>query len=177
MGLKINLEKQSVRTTFDLSEKCLTVLEQLLFSHGIKPKELFDIMLDKSLIDFVVKMNKKNGLKQKDNNRKRKTIVISKETLRKLNDVSKELNVSRNILVENLIMIYWLSFEEYKQKVEKALKIINDTSSKIYSAKKKIEEILGDDPITEKWGIIEIHIMNLETEIEQFLINNKPIEY
>ena len=93
-------EKQSVRTTFKLSENCINAIDWLLKTNNLKPKELFDIICsNKDLPNLAAEVAKKDD-KNISENYTRKTYVISKRVLRLLcqNETTK---ITENLRWEN----------------------------------------------------------------------------
>ena len=179
---KISLsEKQSVRTTFKLSEDCINAIDWLLKTNNLKPKELFDLICSNNdlvnLAAEAAKINEKNISAKY----KRKTFVISKRVLRLLNKKSEEHTISRDLIVEKLILLFKALLEKHteeeKQKEEKALSIISDFWSKAEKIENKLKDLLDDDnPILDRFGVVIVIIMNLVSAIESKLNNDVPID-
>ena len=174
-------EKQSVRTTFKLSEKSKNVIEQLIRTNNLKPKELFDLICSS---DAFVENAIEAGRKSYENASKkqtRKTFVISKRVLRLLNKHSKQYKLSRDLIVENLILFFKSLLEKHaeeeKHREEKALTIISDFWGKAESVEKQLKELLDDDsPILNRFGYVIVLLMNLEGAIQAKLSNGVPID-
>lgn len=112
----------------------------------------------------------------------RKTLVISKESLGRLNKISKTFNIPRDLLVETLVRNVESglkrSMEEKKKQHKKALEIIhNKFWSKAEEIEGELKEFLkDDDPILERFGIVIVIIMNLCSAIENELKEGTPID-
>lgn len=174
-------EKQSVRTTFKLSESSNNAIDWLITTNNLKPKELFDLMCsNENLVDFAIEAAQKNG-KNCFTKQTRKTFVISKRVLHLLNRYSKRHILSRDSIVENLILLFKALLEKHaeeeKQREEKALTIISDFWSKAESVEEQLKDLLDDDsPILDRFGYVIISLMNLSSAIESKLSDDVPID-
>jgi hypothetical protein len=114
--------RQSVRTTFKLSERSIDALSLLAGQLGIKQKSLFDHLIEdtKALQTIASEFVNVGHAPQ----RIAKTYVISKRTLDNLERVSEEYNAPRDALVEYSIeRILPLLFRE-KEKHEKRKQLL-----------------------------------------------------
>jgi hypothetical protein len=174
-------EKQSVRTTFKLSENSNNAIDWLIKTNNLKPKEVFDLMCsNENLVDFAIEAAQKNG-KSNSTKQTRKTFVISKQVLRLLNRYSKKHKLSRDLIVENLILLFKALLEKHaeeeKQREEKALTIISDFCSKAESVEKQLKDLLDDDsPILDRFGYVIVLLMNLVSAIESKLSDGVSID-
>ncbi len=174
-------EKQSVRTTFNLSENSNNAIDWLVEKNNLKPKEVFDLVCSNdNLIQLAVEAAGKNetgsSLKQV-----RKTFVISKRVLRLLNKLSKEHEVSRDLIVGSLILLFKLLLEKHseeeKQREKKAHAIISDFLTNADDVEQQLKKLLdNDNPIIERFGLIVVVVMNLVSAITSKLSNGIPIE-
>ena len=104
-------DKQSVRTTFKLSNSSNNAMDWLIKKNNLKPKEIFDLMCsNESFVDVAIKTAKENP-EVISTEQTRKTFVISKGVLRLLNRYSKEHELSRDVIVENLISLFKMLLE------------------------------------------------------------------
>jgi len=174
-------EKRSVRTTFKLSESSINAIDWLIKTNNLKPKELFDLMCsNENLIDFAIETARKNE-KSKAVKQTRKTFVISTRVKRMLNKLSKEHELSRDLIFENLILLFKALLEKHsedeKQKEKKAHTIISDFWTKAETVEQQLKGLLDDDsPILERFGLIVVVVMNLASAIESKLSNDVPID-
>ena len=174
-------DKQSVRTTFKLSDSSNNAIDWLIKTNNLKPKEIFDLMcFNESFVDVAIK-NAKENPEVISTKQTRKTFVISRGVLRLLNRYSKEHELSRDVVVENLIslfkMLLEMQAEAEKSKEEEAYKIIEDFWSKAESLEKQLKDLLGDDsPILDRFGYVIVLLMNLVMAIESKLSDGTPID-
>jgi hypothetical protein len=90
--------RQSVRTTFKLSERSIDALSLLAGQLGIKQKSLFDHLIeDIQALQMIAREFENVGQRSQ---RVPKTYVISRKTLENLERVSEEYNTPRDALVE-----------------------------------------------------------------------------
>lgn len=174
-------DKQSVRTTFKLSDSSNNAIDWLIKTNNLKPKEIFDLMcFNESFVDVAIK-NAKENPEVISTKQTRKTFVISRGVLRLLNRYSKEHELSRDVIVENLIslfkMLLEMQAEAEKPKEEEAHKIISDFWEKAESLEDQLKALLGDDsPILDRFGYVIVLLMNLVMAIESKLSDGTPID-
>ncbi len=92
--------RQSVRATFRLSEACIDALSILSAHLGIKQKSLFDHLMEDTEALRMIASDTANKINHLNGNRVQKTFVISRKSLRCLDEISKRFNTSRDELVE-----------------------------------------------------------------------------
>ncbi|MFH0783613.1 MAG: hypothetical protein V2B20_16900 [Pseudomonadota bacterium] len=90
--------RQSVRTTFKLSERSIDALSILAGQLGIKQKSLFDHLIEDTQALRVIASEFANVGQAAQ--RVAKTYVISRKTLESLEKVSEQYNTPRDALVE-----------------------------------------------------------------------------
>ena len=113
--------RQSVRTTFKLSERSIDALSLLAGQLGIKQKSLFDHLIeDIQALQTIAKEFENLGQRPQ---RVAKTYVISRKTLENLERISEEYNTPRDALVEYSIerILPLLLREKEKHAKRKAL--------------------------------------------------------
>ena len=90
--------RQSVRATFKLSSRAIDALSIVAVHLGIKQKSLFDQLIeDAGSLSLIA--NEIESEDFHDLDRVQKTYVISRKTLRSLEDISREFNAPRDALV------------------------------------------------------------------------------
>ena len=174
-------EKQSARTTFKLSESCTSAIDWLIKRNNLKPKEVFDLMCsDETLIKIAIEAAKSNG-KNGSTKQIRKTFVISNRVLRLLNEYSKNYKLSRDLIVEKLILLFKVLLEQLakreKQQERKALKILSDLEEKAESVEEQLKDLLDNDsPILYRFADVGTVLMKLTDDIESKLSDDVPIK-
>ena len=184
--------RASVRTTFRLSAEALEGLEWLARQSGVTKKETFDELCN--WLDVLKKkdvLNKDTFLKLRESHELlkkhrgdliRKTYVISDQARRTLEKTAKDYEVSRDNLLEDLILIVKLLVESYEKKRlsdhgEEALEMIDDFWHKAEELESKLRELLGDDdPIYQRFGMVVTHLMSLSIDIEREQKDGTPID-
>jgi hypothetical protein len=92
-------KKQSVRATFKLPGEIIDLLGVIAGQLGIKQKSLLDQLVEDTSV--LVKLVQENEQSQEEQTtRRQKTFVISRSSLRSINDIAKKQNISRDALVE-----------------------------------------------------------------------------
>jgi hypothetical protein len=116
------LSRQSVRATFRLSSGTIEAINIVVTQLGIKPKSLFD-----HLLEDIESIQKVGSLLQQYPHafpdRVQKTFVISKKSLSFLDDISRQYHASRDILVESLVrrLLPVISEEKKKHQTRKQI--------------------------------------------------------
>ena len=183
-------DKQSERTTFRLTKEADDAITWMTKSRGISVKETIDAMCTQSLqktesgersflTDLIQLTKSRESQPQKGS--VRKTFVISKGSLRALNKISKDNKVSRDLLLENLILSIEknlkLFIKELPKKYEKALEIIKELEAETNAKRKELLVLLGEnDPVFYNFDSIDIRIGNLESALESHLKDGTPID-
>lgn len=176
-------DKQSVRTTFKLSDKGINALNEILETNNLKPKEFFDFICFDEIIDSVLaykSMPKKDIYENLSEQQLRKTFVISKGALRMFNEKSKELELSRNFMVERIILTYKVLFENIaeneKKKDEESLLIMSDFMEKVYEVEDKLRSLHTEDSSILKRFSFGVVVMEcLKSAIKSKVENGVPI--
>lgn len=92
-------KKQSVRATFKLPQEIIDLLGVIAGQLGIKQKSLLDQLVEDT--SLLVKLAQENEQSHEEQTmRRQKTFVISRSSLRSINDIAKKQNISRDALVE-----------------------------------------------------------------------------
>ena len=92
-------KRQSVRATFKLPEEIIKLLGVIAGQLGIKQKSLLDQLIeDTSLLARLARESEQASDDQ--TKRRQKTFVISRSSLRSINDIAKKQKISRDALVE-----------------------------------------------------------------------------
>ncbi len=141
--------RQSVRTTFKLSERSIHALRILASQMGIKQKSLFDhLMDDMQALRVIAREIEEYEAKER---RVAKTYVISRKTLEILELVSSKYQTPRDALVELSIERIFPLVKKEKEKHEQRKIVVEELRhylSKGSEILAKAEKKLGkDDPV------------------------------
>jgi hypothetical protein len=145
--------RQSVRTTFKISERCIDALSILAGQMGIKQKSLFDHLVDdaQALETIAREYGESNTLKSR---RIAKTYVISRRSLENLEQISARYNTPRDVLVEFSIERILPLIEQEKEKHAKRKEIFTTLTDQLKESLlllEKAERDLGeDDPLVQE---------------------------
>lgn len=170
-----------VHSTFRLSQGAHNAIKQLTDSLGVKNAELFDRLL----IFFEGLEKTKNPVPLTEANRKsesiRKTYVVKKETLSKLNKIVSAKNTTRDLLIESAALAFKYILEEVlSDKKARYRNIFEKTITPFLSRAEDIEELVGelgsDDPIVRRFTSVVTILNNLYLAIEHFLKDGTPID-
>ncbi len=171
--------RQSVRATFKLSERAISLMSIVSTHLGIKQKSLFD-----HLIDDVRSLNHIAGEIQPEAfdrlDRVQKTYVISRKTLSCLGEISKRYDAPRDALVEYSIQRLLPVIKEEKEKHRKRKAIFAEYAEHIRQGEKllkKSREVLSeDDPVYVKLESSMFASLNTYKHIKSFIERGEVIE-
>ena len=172
------MERQSVRATFRLSSEFIEALSILSNQLGLKQKSLFDHLLEDtaSLLEIARSNPKENAEKK---NRVQKTFVISKKSLSSLDNVLKEVEASRDDLVEFAIQrLSPILLEERKQQIkrEDALSKIEAHFDQSIELLSEIEKAVGkNDPLCKIFATVIGTYQNAFGNMENLVETGKRI--
>lgn len=172
------LGRQSVRTTFKLTERSIDALSILAGQLGIKQKSLFDHLIDDdSALQTIAKESE--GYETPPQ-RVAKTYVISRRTLQSLERISSRYQASRDALVELSIERILPLISEEKEKHEKRKKILRrmesfaDDGEELFNIAD--ETLDQDDPVYQKIYQMIKAVRGCCEEIEDCVERGRRIE-
>lgn len=181
-GMRVSLSaeelqgKQSVRATFRLPEHIIKLLNIVAFQLGLKQKSLFDQLIeDQEIVKEIAERMLEQNTQTDNRQRRQKTYVLNRRSLEIIENVSKELNISKDLLVEvsiyRLLPILQAEKEKYKNRkiIHKDMEHYLKQGKKIL---KKAEYLLGtEDATCEKIKLLidmnERNLDNLKRMIER----------
>jgi len=171
--------RQSVRATFRLTERAIGALNIVSIHLGIKQKSLFDhLMEDAEALETIARSFRSESFKRGDGIQK--TYVLSRKTLRSLDQASKNYNTPRDALVEYSIQRLMPVIVRERQRHLKRKRILSDLSDHVsrgLALMQRTRQDLGaDDPVYEQ---IEAAVNGLAIaceNIEAFVEKGKVIE-
>ena len=171
--------RQSVRATFKISAKAIDTLSIVAVHLGIKQKSVFDHLIEDArslrIIAREVDSETFNALE-----RVQKTFVISRRTLRSLEEIARQFNTSRNALVELSIQRLLPIICREQEKHEKRKKFLNkidhflDQGAQLHA---DLETELGqDDVVTAEFGGAIEALIEARSHIGTFIVKGQLIE-
>ncbi len=172
------LGRQSVRTTFKLSERSIDALSILAGQLGIKQKSLFDHLIDDiPTLQIIAEASVDYQIPEQ---RVAKTYVISRRTLQNLEQISRRYQTPRDALVElSIERIIPLIREEKKKHEQRKLvlermeKIVADTQAAFTMAGKNLDQ---DDPVFRKVYQVMRTVKSCQDDIEACVERGRKIE-
>lgn len=171
--------RQSVRATFRLSEGCIDAISIVSKHLGIKQKSLFDHLAeDLSSLKSIAK--EAQDAKMRRDNRVQKTFVISRRSLYSLEEISKNYNAPRDVLVEYSVKRLLPIILRERKKHEARKRKLHDVKQHILQGLRlldQLEEELGaDDPMYDKYESIMDAYKNAYQSMDAFVEKGKIIE-
>ena len=171
--------RQSVRATFKLTENAINTMSAIAVHLNIRQKSLFDHLIEdkRSLGLIASRVQPENFSRLK---RIQKTYVISRKTLCCLNDASKDLDASRDALVEYSIQRLLPLIDEERERHRKRKEILDEMTEYM----KQGEELLGnsrkllgeDDPVHERLETAMRRYRKTRKAIVSFVKNGEIID-
>lgn len=171
--------KQSVRTTFRLSERTINAVSIVASHLGIRQKSLFDhLMEDMETLKTIANQVQDSGpLNQQ---RIQKTYVISRRSLASLEQIAREHHAPRDALVEFSVQRLLPLIKQEQEMFVKRKVIRKEYARYVAEGKKlldKTKKFLGDDdPIAEELESSIAASENTLQKIESFIEKGKVIE-
>jgi len=176
LGLK---GKQSVRTTFKLSENTIAAVSIVAAHLGIKQKSLFDHLFEdvQSLCSIASEIQRTMPRKQ---TRIQKTYVISRKSLYSLEKISKDYDASRDALIEysvqRLLPIIKKEKERHKNRKEilpRLRRYVQQGKALLADSKALLDE---DDPVYTELQAAVTACESAYLKIEAFIEKGRRIE-
>ena len=171
--------RQSVRATFKLSARAIDALSIVSVHLGIKQKSLFDHLIEDSaaltLIAREIESIEFNRL-----NRVQKTFVLSRKTLRSLEEAAREFDAPRDALVEYSIQRLLPIILKEREKHRRRKEILEDLTGYLEQGDRllrKSKELLGnDDPVYDRLRNALGSLVNAYRYIDEYVERGKIIE-
>ncbi len=170
--------RQSVRTTFKLSERSIHALRILACQFGIKQKALFDHLIDDvQALHVIARASEDIDPKE---HRVAKTFVVSRKTLENLEQVCSQFHTPRDILVEFSIERILPLLSKEKQKHEKRKALLVDLRRYLAHGgallERAEEDLGGDDPVFDRILTMMRAVKNAHAEVESFVKRGEGME-
>ncbi len=171
--------KQSVRTTFKLSERTIDAVSIVAAHLGIKQKSLFDHLIEdfQSLCSIAGEIQR---ALPENRNRIQKTYVISRKSLYSLEKVSNDYNTPRDALIEYLVQSLLPIIDREREKHNKRKEILPELREYLNTGKKilrRSKALLGeDDPVYVNLVSAIVVCESAFRKIDAFIERGKIIE-
>ena len=171
--------RQSVRATFKLSARAIDALSIVAVHLGIKQKSLFDQLIeDAGSLSHIAREIESDDFSTLE--RVQKTYVISRKTLRSLEDTSRQFDAPRDALVEYSIQRLLPVIAQEREKHQKRKEILQDINAHFEQGLKilnKTRALLGEnDPVYTKLEAAMGACMHARENIDQFVERCEIIE-
>ncbi|MEE4242700.1 MAG: hypothetical protein V2I36_14630 [Desulfopila sp.] len=172
------LGRQSVRTTFKLSERSIDALSILANQLGIKQKSLFDHLID----DDTALKRIAEGSEEYDapSQRVAKTYVISRKTLQSLEKISNRYQTPRDALVELSIKRILPLISQEKEKHEQRKMILEKLRIMLEEGLEMLdmadEALENDDPVYRRIYQMMKAVKSCHADVENCVDRGRRIE-
>ncbi len=142
-------KKQSVRATFKLPQEIIDILGVIAGQLEIKQKSLLDKLIeDTSLLSELASEIDHASLDKIA--RRQKTFVLSRSSLRSINEVAKNQNISRDVLVElSIRRLFPIIETELEKHISRKiiLKEMQEYMNRGENLREKAKKLLGRDDV------------------------------
>lgn len=170
--------RQSVRTTFKLTEKAISGLSIFATQMGIKQKSLFDHLIDDTTaLQTIAKDYHQDDL---DVARVPKTFVVSRRTLETLEAISRRYGTPRDALVEYSIRRLYPLLSEEKEKHQRRKKLHQQMIGVMSQARTILEQAEEtydqDDPVYRKYLQIVDSLEGSCEDVEAYLEKGDKVQ-
>ena len=170
--------RQSVRTTFKLSERSIEALSILAGQLGIKQKSLFDHLIQDT--HALKTIAKEFDVFSSRTQRIAKTYVVSRKSLESLEKVSMQYDTPRDALVEYSIERILPLLAREKEKHHRRKLLLKELHDYLQSGARLLhqaEEDLGqDDPVFQEMLNMMRGVKNCCQGVEQWVAKGSKIE-
>lgn len=186
---QISKQETSARTTFALTKSGEKALARIRAHSKKTIKAVIDSFCEQlqltlneeegSLGKVIIELAKETP--ESADEKIRKSVVLSKKSLKVLNEIEKKYQVSRDAILDNgLRLVREIMEHTEATKLEnhkKALSMIDKLYGKAGNLEKEFAEFLDeDDPVLFGLGIVVTHLMNLSIALEQEQKDGTPID-
>jgi len=181
-GLELSFQqllgKQSVRATFRLSDQMIDLLKVAAAHLEVKQKSLIDeLVQNRETLDRVA--SESQAMQQKEDERRQKTFVLSRNALELLDDISDKYNLSRDYLVELCIGRLIPVDDAEQEKHKKRRQLIKDVDRYLEEGKKlqkKADTMLDrDDQVRVKFEKIVNYTERNVGELRKFVKDKQTL--
>ena len=186
MKSKIESKNDSTRITFRVRKECSENIVWLANHLGITQKEVFNKITGKYFAEekwggIVAKLVSEVAKSSRDNDKVRKAQVVSSNAHRLLNSLSRAYGVSRDDLIEVLVLLLKttlaVAIENNRDKHTEAQKIIGDFEKQVGQIEDQLGDLLGeDDPIYARFRFVGTILMNLSMAIDAEIKRGTPVD-
>ena len=139
--------KQSVRATFRLTARAIEAISVVAVHLGIKQKSLFEHLIeDTQTLSHIARQVQENDFPPRE--RVQKTYVLSRRTLKMLQEACDAFDAPRDALVEYSILRLTPVIEEERKKHRRRKAVLAEVTKHVRQGEAvlaKIEAALGDD--------------------------------
>ena len=171
--------KQSVRTSFKLSEGCIQAINVVAKQLGIKHRSLFDYLVEDtdSLETLAKEIVDKNPTNDKGS---QKSFIVSRETLQAIESLCEKLKISRDTLIE-LSVRRLLPIIEKEMKSHKKRKELFKLVDKQHQESRKVLDLIKkgvgmEDPAYKAYQSTVVACKQVKKQFNDILSKGKMLE-
>ena len=171
--------KQSVRATFRLTAQAIDAISVVAVHLGIKQKSLFEHLIeDAQTLAQVARQVQEKQFAPRE--RVQKTYVLSRRTLKLLQDACETFDAPRDALVEYSIRRLAPVIEEERKKHRRRKRMLEDIAAHVHQGEAvlaKMKSVLGDDdPVYHGYRQALRSLQQAEREIAAYIERGDIIE-
>lgn len=171
--------KQSVRATFRLTAQAIDAISVVAVHLGIKQKSLFEHLIEdaQTLAQVARQVQEKQFVPRE---RVQKTYVLSRRTLKLLQDACETFDAPRDALVEYSIRRLAPVIAEERKKHRRRKRMLEDIAAHVHQGEAvltKMKSVLGDDdPVYHGYRQALRSLQQAEREIAAYIERGDIIE-
>jgi len=171
--------KQSVRTSFKLSEGCIQAINIVATQLGIKHLSLFDYLVEDTVsLEILAREIVKKELSKKKGSQK--SFIVSRDTLKVIDGLCEKLNISRDTLIE-LSVRRLLPIIEKEMKSHQKRKELFALVDKQYQDSRKVLDLIKkgvglEDPAYKAYQATVVACKQVKKQFDKILSKGKVIE-
>ena len=136
--------RQSVRATFKLTDSCIEAISIVAAQLGIKQKSLFDHLFSDTQTLSTIARKFSNARLEASPNRIQKTYVLSRGALVSLEDIAKNFNASRDMLIELSVQRLLPIISQERRRHAKRKAVFEKIREHLVEGRKLLQEAFGD---------------------------------
>lgn len=171
--------KQSVRTSFKLSEGCVQAISIVATQLGIKHRSLFDYLVEDT--DSLEALAKEIVDKEPTNNKgSQKSFIVSRKTLQVIDSLCEKLKISRDTLIElsvrRLLPIIENEMEGHRKR-KKLFELVNKHYLESRNVLDSIKKSVGkEDPAYRAYQATVAACKQVKNQFDDIISKGKLIE-
>lgn len=182
-------KKMFVRTSFNLSTYAHNVIKESSEYFNLKNAEFLELTTNNFDAAAKGELDKWVSAKKEGDKKFRKTYLVEKNTLTKLEEVAEKYKIARDLILEKTVLVIKGIVDKHKESIKEAFKYAidgggGDVQIGLDGALQGVEEVedyleeyfSDDDPILVRLDKIVSELKDLIEAMRKYIDEGKPIE-